>query len=108
MFSEPTEWLAFIAVLVPLCTLAWSAFRYVSELKRSREQREYERVFHVMDHLGQPGGSIASKMAAAYELRKYKAYAPVIIRLCDGVKVDGPSAQMLLDELQRTKDHLKK
>ncbi len=61
-----------------------------------------------MDHLGQPGGSIASKMAAAYELRKFATYNEVIIRLCEDVKIEGEATEMLKRELELTKKHLMK
>ncbi len=60
-----------------------------------------------MDHLGAKGNSIASKMAAAYELRKYSQYAEVIIRLSDQVEMTGDAAQMLKKELDLTAKHLK-
>ena len=59
-----------------------------------------------MDHLGQSGGSIASKMAAAYELRKYPEYREVIIRMCREGEVTGPSGKMLKHEMMLTADHL--
>ncbi len=102
------EWIAYLGLAIPLFVLAWSAWKYVSELKIQREREEYHRIFEVMDHLGQQGGSIASKMAAAYELRKFKNYSEVIIRLCNTVEIDGVSAKMLKDELELTKKYLSK
>lgn len=102
------EWVAWAGLVVPLCVLAWSAYRFVNEIKEKREADEFSRVFKVMDHLGQQGGSVASKMAAAYELRKFARYKSVIIRLCDSVKIDGTSAKMLREELKLTRDYLSK
>jgi len=65
-------------------------------------------VFQVMDHLGQNGGSIASKMAAAYELRRYRAYKDVIVRMCRQTEIVGASAQMLKHELLLTADFLER
>ena len=61
-----------------------------------------------MDHLGHEGGSIASKMAAAYELRKYPEYRDVIIRMCEQADVRGPSGKMLKDEMMMTAEYLKR
>lgn len=59
-----------------------------------------------MDHLGHSGGSIASKMAAAYELRKYPQYKDVIVRMCRETEVSGTSAVMLKNEMLLTADFL--
>jgi hypothetical protein len=61
-----------------------------------------------MDHLGQGGGSIASKMAAAYELRKYPQYSEVIIRLCEQAIFEGPAAEMLRQEMLLTAEIMRK
>ncbi len=55
-----------------------------------------------MDHLGQSGGSIASKMAAAYELRKFPQYKNVICRLLEKAEIEGPAAEMLKCEMKLT------
>ena len=98
---------AFAAVVVPLCGLAWAAVFYTIARRREIKHHEFERVFKVMDHLGQTGGSIASKMAAAYELRKYPQYSDVIIRLCEQADIVGPSSKMLKDEMMLTAQILK-
>ena len=100
------EWFAWAGVVVPLAALAWAAVFYTLTRRREVHFQEFERVFKVMDHLGQEGGSIASKMAAAYELRKYPEYREVIIRLCRQTEVAGSSAKMLKDEMLLTADFL--
>lgn len=45
---------------------------------------------------------IASKMAAAYELRKYHDYADVIVRFCEGAPVEGAAGELLKTELKHT------
>jgi hypothetical protein len=103
------DWVAWAGVVLPLMTIAWSAWSYSQTRKRETQHREYERFFEVMDHLGQQGGSIASKMAAAYELRKYPEYKEVIIRMCETVQTSGhdSSAKMLKSELEATAKHLR-
>ena len=101
------DWIAYLGLALPLCVLAWSAATYALALRRQNAHSRFERFFQVMDHLGQQGGSIASKMAAAYELRKYPEYKDVIVRLCEQAAVDGPSAQMLRNELQLTADYMR-
>ena len=101
------EWIAWAGIFVPLVGLAWAAIFYTISHRRAVQQQEFERFFKVMDHLGQSGGSIASKMAAAYELRKYPQYSDVIIRMCEQTEVSGPSGKMLKDELLLTARQMK-
>ncbi len=93
---------AILSVSVPLCALAWSAVTYVRIRQREIQRDRYERFFEVMDHLGKQGGSVASKMAAVFELRKFPEYADVIIRLVDQVDVEGHAAPMLKAEMELT------
>lgn len=101
------DWIAWAGIVIPFGALAWAAVFFVLTRKREVHFQEFERLFKVMDHLGQDGGSIASKMAAAYELRKYPDYKDVIIRMCDQADVRGPSAKMLKDEMILTADYLR-
>ncbi len=100
------DWIAWAGIVLPLISLSWAACFYVLTRRREVHHQEYERFFSVMDHLGQGGGSIASKVAAAYELRKYPKYRDVIIRVCEVAKVEGPAAEMLRDELRLTAQHM--
>jgi hypothetical protein len=96
------DWVAWAGIVIPLASLAWAAGFYVLTRRREVHFQEFERLFKVMDHLGQGGGSIASKMAAAYELRKYPEYKDVIIRLCENANYEGPAAEMLKTEMLLT------
>ncbi|MGP0061832.1 MAG: hypothetical protein ACLPID_21420 [Beijerinckiaceae bacterium] len=99
---------AILSVSVPLCALAWSAAAYV-RLRQSEIRRErYERFFEVMEHIGSKGGSIASKVAAVFELRRFPEYQEVIIRLFERVGVEGDAAPMLKSEMDLTADFLRK
>jgi hypothetical protein len=101
------DWIAWAGVVVPLAALAWAAVFYTLSHRREVQQQEFERFFRVMDLLGQGEGSIASKMAAAYELRKYPQYKEVIVRMCDQAEVRGQSAKMLKDEMMLTADFMR-
>ena len=101
------EWIAWGGIVVPLMALAYSAVTYSLAKRQEVHHQQYQRFFQIMDHLGQQGGSIASKMAAAYELRKYPEYTDVIINICEKTEVAGPAAAMLKQELVATADYLK-
>jgi hypothetical protein len=99
---------AILSVSVPLAASAWSAVAYVRLRGREVQRERYQRFFEVMDNLGKPAGSVASKMGAVYEPRKFPEYADVIVRLFDQVDVDGQSAPMLKAEMSLTADFLRR
>lgn len=108
--SNWQEWIAWAGLALPLVALAWAALWYVSTRRREIRHQEFERFFFVMDKIGQEEGSIASKVAAVYELRKYPQYRDVIIRVCDNSQqhVVGASAQMLVDEMALTAEAMRR
>ena len=101
------EWIAWAGIVIPLAALAWSAVFYTIARRREVSHLEYQRFFEITEHLGHEGGSIASKMAAAFEIRKYPQYKDVIINICEKADVHGPSAQMLKEELRATAEFLR-
>jgi hypothetical protein len=96
------EWVAWAGIVVPLAGMAWAAIFYTLARRREIHFQEFERLFKVMDHLGQQGGSIASKMVAVYELRKYPEYKNVFARMCEQTEVQGTSGKMLKDQMLLT------
>jgi hypothetical protein len=57
--------------------------------------------------VGHSGGSIASRMAAAYGLRKYSDYADVVINIGEKTEITGSSVAMLHEEMLAEADFLK-
>ncbi|NJM49956.1 MAG: hypothetical protein HC843_02990 [Sphingomonadales bacterium] len=72
--SNWQEWVAWAGIVIPLMGMVWASIFYAIKRRREIHFHEYQRVFEIIDHLGQYGGSIASKVSAAYELRKYPEY----------------------------------
>jgi hypothetical protein len=105
--SNAGEWIAWGGIVLPLLAMAWSAVTFSQAKRREVKHMEYQRFFEIMDHLGQQGGSIASKMAAAFELRKYPEYTSVIVNVCEKASVDGSAAAMLKEEMAATAKYLK-
>ena len=103
------EWVAWGGIVLPLGTLAWAAIWYVLVRRDEAKHQVYLRFFSAMEQLGGQQGSIAAKVAAAYELRKFPEYREVIVRVCEKSQehVVGPSAQMLIDELVLTANAMK-
>ena len=101
------EWIAWAGVVIPLAALAWSAVFYVVSRRREIKHQEYQRFFEITNHLGSQQGSIASKMAAAYELRKYPEYKDVVLNICEKAEVEGAAAAMLKEELALTSKYMR-
>ncbi len=110
MFPNSTsDWIAFVGILIPLTIASITAAIFVFNQLRDNQYRNYKKFFEITDSIGRKDGSIVSKVAAIHELRKYKPYKDVIIRICNGVEVDGDakSAELLRQELQMTRDYFK-
>ncbi len=60
-----------------------------------------------MEKIGEQQGSIAAKVAAVHELRKYPEYRDLIVRLCNDAapQVVGGNAHMLRKEFELTAAH---
>ena len=106
MIEAVALWATIAGTLIALLAIAWAAVNYVLIRSKEIKHQEYQKFFEVMDHLGAPGHSIASKMAAAYELRKYPQYRDVIVRLAQQAQYEGAAAGMLKAEMDLTAQHL--
>ncbi|MBJ7377779.1 hypothetical protein [Sphingobium sp.] len=98
------DWIAWAGVVLPLLVLAWSAWQYVALQRREEARQRFDKFFRVMEKIGEQQGSIAAKIAAVYELRKYPEYKELIIRLCNDAapRVVGDNAIMLRREFELT------
>ena len=106
--STAGEWIAWAGVVVPLIALAWSAVTYSIAKRHEVKHQEYQRFFQIMDHLGHQDSSIASKMAAAFELRKYPQYAEVVVNICEKAEIEGTASEMLKDEMRATAEFMRR
>jgi hypothetical protein len=102
------EWVTALGIILPLCVLAWSAFQYVRLQKRELQRLRFDEFFAVMDKIGSGDGSIASKVAGIYELRRFPEYKDVILRFCSTAEVvgHGSAQEMLTREMKLTADFM--
>jgi len=109
-FGGWQDWITWAGIVLPLMTLAWSAYQYVAIQRRNEKQRRFDNLFRLLDKIGEPQGSIAAKAAAVYELRSYPDYSEVIARFCREAipYVGGDSAQILQTELRLTAEYFEK
>ncbi|MGF7168977.1 hypothetical protein FHS91_000636 [Sphingobium xanthum] len=107
--TSASDWIAWAGIVIPLAALAWSAVFYTLARRREVSHQEYQRLSEVMRNLGDHQASVTQKMAAAFELRKYPEYAPVIITVCENTKLTGDRdyVDMFRAELDKTADYLR-
>jgi hypothetical protein len=105
MLKSFVDWVTWGALVLPLAAVAWSAVSYVLLQQQLRKDREYSRFFECMEQIGRNEYSIAAKMAAISELKKFPEYKEVILRLCQGAGVGGEDAWLLEREFDVTAKH---
>ena len=99
------DWIAWAGIVLPLTALAWAAVFFVFTWREENKHKRYEKFFSLMDRVGEQDSSIAGKMAAVYELRKYPEYKDVIVRLCQDGQIAGSGKGMLEREFDLTAKH---
>ncbi|MGZ3298655.1 MAG: hypothetical protein ACXU8O_06550 [Asticcacaulis sp.] len=105
--SDPDMIVAWALLVLPLIVLAWAAIWFVMiQAERNRYER-YKRFYAIMEQLSRSDGATADKMAAAYELRNYREYAPIIAKIFVGGKVRTDTGPALDKQLKETLDHLR-
>jgi len=106
--ASVSDWLALLGIVIPLTIASISAAIYVRNQTIESRHREYKKFFEITDSLSNFDGSLVSKVAAVYELRNYKKYKDIIIRIFENVPVNGDSAELLRREMQLTSEYLQK
>ena len=99
------DWIAWAGVVLPLATLAWAAVYFVLNWRGELKHKRYQKFFELMELVGKQDSSIAGKMAAVYEMRKYPEYSDVIIRLCIDAQIHGHAKELLEREFDLTAKH---
>ncbi len=81
--KDAADWLAFGALFVAVCTIAWHGYHYVSVQKDIGRQRNFDNFFNTLERVNNKGGSWILQKAAIFELRNYLRYKDVILNICD-------------------------
>ncbi|MGA9363067.1 MAG: hypothetical protein WBW16_01745 [Bacteroidota bacterium] len=112
-FGEATLLVTVIPIVISMVVLAFSAFKYVRNQSAELKQKRFENYHMILDWLvaGRDGHILLdSQIACVYELRKYKQYEDVSIRILEGLKVSWssePNATRLITEIDNTLNYLK-
>lgn len=107
--------IAFLALVLPLVSLAFSAHRYTkvrqSELKQQRYTNYHDLIHRLVskDEKGQYR-KLDSQIAVIYELRNYQEYRHVSIRILEGIQKQwkNEGVERLLEEISLTLSELKR
>jgi hypothetical protein len=101
--------------LVPALGIAGSGVVYVINLWRDSAERKRRHFFELMEFIDGPG-TIATKVAAIYQLRNFPEHKDFIIRFCEtqrdnvlaaNSKVGAVAVESLIAEFDATRDFLK-
>lgn len=118
--TYPTELgliLAAIPIILSLIAGAYSAVQYVIIRKAEMYQKRFENYHELISWLvhGRVQGSIKldNQIACVYELRNFKTYKEVSIRILEGLKdswsnLTPPADKRLLKEIDITLEELRK
>lgn len=103
---------AVVAALSPLLTFALSIYRNAQDRRDIIRQRQYEQYHKLIGDLASNArGFVDSQIAIAFELRYFRRYRKVTIRIFEGlIELWGKEekAKRLIKEMQTTIKALKK
>jgi len=108
-------WVTLIGVAAPLIAIAGSAVAFVIKLFLDRAERRRNQFFELMQFFDSDK-AIATKLAAAYELRRFIEHKEFIIRFCNKFpnltrkpnEVGGSTVEYLQAEILATRDYFEK
>jgi hypothetical protein len=105
-----------IAVLIALVPTVWAAFQFILAKRREAIRIRFETYHSLIKQLVQPEGQmyLDRQVAAVYELKDYKHYYPVTVRILSGLKQSWSASplnangglQRLLNEIDLTLNHI--
>jgi hypothetical protein len=121
--AHPTELgliLAAIPIIISFIAGAYSAVQYVIIRKAEMFQKRFENYHELINWLvhgrGQGAIKLDNQIACVYELRNFKTYKEVSIRILEGLKASWsnppvgtpPADKRLLNEIDITLEELRK
>lgn len=107
MLNSTLDWVAWGLLALPLFIIAWAAVYHASIAAERNRHERYQRFFGIMQQLAKSDGATADKMAAAYELRRYRDYAPILAKVFIDGKVRNDTSDALEKQLKETLEFLK-
>lgn len=105
-----SELLAFGSLLATLFAFAFASFRYVDIKRKEQSQLRFENyhlLIHKLVNAGTDGLKVDSQRAIIFELRNYKEYKEITVRILEGLQKFWKDNEILIEEIERTLKHLK-
>ena len=115
-FSSLVPTISLFIAAVSLGALAFSGVRYALDRSRQLRQQRFENYHSLLSDLvegrkGQTVPRLDSQVAVVYELRNYREYREVSIRILKGLKTfwsDNPKNARLIKEIDYTLEKLRR
>lgn len=103
-------WVTLLGFVAPFIALAGSAVAFVWKVYRDGADRRWTQFFDLMKFIDSKDLPIATKCAAAYQLRHFPEHKEFIIRFCQTqrLNIQGAAATALIAELDATREELEK
>lgn len=97
-----------LAVVLPLITLAGSAVAYIVKLFLDLADRRRRHFLELVGLLDQPG-TLAGKLAAVYQLSRYRRHKDFLIRFFDNrdTIISGTSGDVVKEEMRIAAERLR-
>lgn len=120
MLSIILTWLASnapaLSILGAIAAFAWPVFQFVAVRRKEQEIHEFEAFHRIMKELVSPDGGTQStwvdrQIAAAFELRNFRRYDEVILRILPALRDHwGTESRMarVVAEIGLTVDHIRR
>jgi hypothetical protein len=107
--TTAADWIAWIALVLSMTVIAWSAFRYVKIESKKIDQTELENFYRTLERVHNKDSSLILQRAAIFELRNFPAYKDFIVRLCRDRNTLFPgNAEKVQQEFLLTLQHFEK
>lgn len=103
MLVSMTDYIAWGLLVVPLFGLLWVGLSLLMIAREHRRYERYLRFYKIMQQLSQSETAAPNKMAAAYELRRYREYEPILRKVfVDGQVRTDNTGEMVKNQLKET------
>ena len=101
-----------LGVLIAYFSLILPIYKFLQDKRKEERNKRFENYHKLIDELvgGQPGRQVMldRQIAIIFELRHFKEYFPVTLRILTGLKTSwANSNQRLLDEIAMTEQYIK-
>jgi len=105
------NWDKILGVLIAYFSLVLPIYRFLQDKRKEERNKRFENYHKLIDELvgGQSGRQVMldRQVAIIFELRNFKEYYPVTLRILNGLKINWAKAdKRLLEEIALTEKYI--